>query len=138
MTETSWLAIIAVCNAVCAILAFATLVLAKFTRDDVKITRDDIKTLEVNTNSIKDALVARTAEASEAKGRDDQRAISEERASFVALGRGEARLDMKQAQAGPVPVTDSRTAKAAESTAASTEKLADATVKIANAAEKKK
>lgn len=133
MTETSWLAIIAVSNTLTALLAFATLIIGKWTRDDVK-------TLEINTNSIREALVTATAEASEAKGRDAQRLIGEAKAAAVQQGRNEAKLEPKGATTSgpaPVPVTDAQATKAAESTARSTAKLAEATVQIAEATKKK-
>lgn len=49
-------------------------------------TQADMRKVEIATNSMKDALVAKTAEASEAKGRDDQRAISEAQAAELAKG----------------------------------------------------
>jgi hypothetical protein len=70
---------IAVANAWTAYLALRT-------RGDMRDTRIDMHTLEQNTNSIKDALVARTAEASEAKGRDSERLRGEQTAANLAKG----------------------------------------------------
>lgn len=78
-------------------------------------TRTDMKTLETQTNSIKDALVAKTAEAAEAKGRDDQRAVSERTARELL-------------SAGPLPVEDDRAATAAEKSAGALEKIADVAI----------
>lgn len=95
--ETVLLTIIAVSNAVIAVCGLATLVLAK-------LTRADVKTLEINTNSIREELVARTAEASEAKGRDEQRKIGEDKASIL----------LSQT---PLPVADEKTAAAVDKVA---------------------
>lgn len=46
-------------------------------------THRAIETLEINTNSIKDALVATTAKASEAKGRAEERAAGDARAKTL-------------------------------------------------------
>jgi len=70
--NTVALAIIAIANALGAYFAWRT--------------RTDVRLLEVNTNSIKDALVERTAEASEAKGRDSERKLGEAKAADVAAG----------------------------------------------------
>ena len=61
MDQTTWaLLVIAVLNALTAWMAYKT--------------RADVRTLEVNTNSIKDALVASTAKASHANGLAEGRA----------------------------------------------------------------
>jgi hypothetical protein len=75
--NTVFLAIIALSNAVGAYFYYNT--------------RNDIKTLEINTNSIKDALVERTAEAAEARGRDAERAVGESKAADLAKGNLEGR-----------------------------------------------
>lgn len=75
--NTVVLAIIAVANALGAYWAYKT--------------RTDMKLLEVNTNSIKDALVLRTAEASEAKGRDAERRLGDEKAATLARGNLEGK-----------------------------------------------
>lgn len=54
--------------------------------DAAKETQADMRKVEVATNSMKDALVAKTAEAAEAKGRDDQRVIEEAKAATLAEG----------------------------------------------------
>lgn len=62
---------------------------------------------EINTNSMKDALVARTAEASEAKGRDDQRVVSEAKAAAIVAGRAQVQAEATPVQgavATPIPV----------------------------------
>lgn len=99
--EQAILIAIAVLNFLTAVIAGITLMYSRRT--------------EINTNSMKDALVSATSRADRAEGKE------EGRLEVVALPT-----------AGPLPVTDSRTAAAAEQTAAATEKLADAAVVLAN------
>lgn len=115
--NTILLAIIAVANALAGYWAYRT--------------RLDIRTLEVNTNGIKDALVARTAEASEAKGRDTQRAVADSVAAGIAKAQANI-LNVFERGAkvpAPVPVADDRVAGAAERSAIATERVASATEK---------
>lgn len=86
---------------------------------------------EKNTNSMKDALVARTAESAHAAGRDEMRAEGEAKAASVAQGvrQGEAASNNGFVGERPLPVTDNRVAVAAE-------KSAEASVRIADVAER--
>lgn len=68
------LLIIAVVNAFTAWITWRT-------HQATKATQLDIRKVELATNSMKDALVKSTAEASEAKGRDDERALAEAKAA---------------------------------------------------------
>lgn len=84
---------------------------------------------EINTNSMKDALVKATREAAHAAGADEQRVIGERRAATLALGalQGRDRDELAPASDGePVPVADDRTAVAAERGAKATERIAAA------------
>lgn len=51
-----------------------------YTHKAAKATQADVLKIEKATNSMKDALVAATAQASEAKGRDEERAKGEDKA----------------------------------------------------------
>jgi len=73
------LLIIALVNAFTALIGWWTL-------RATKATQADVRKVEVATNSMKDALVSATAEASEAKGRDSERAIGESKAAALAEG----------------------------------------------------
>lgn len=85
---------------------------------------------EINTNSMKDALVAATREAAHAAGADEQRAAGEAKAAILAQGArqsSEPREGLVAAPDGePVPVADDRTAVAAERGAKATERIAAA------------
>lgn len=71
----------------------------------IKNTQEEIHKIEVATNSMKDKLVAATAQASEAKGRDEQRAVGEQKAADL-IGHA--------SQAEPIAVTDAATQQIAE------------------------
>lgn len=73
---------------------------------------------EINTNSMKDALVSATSRADRAEGKE------EGRLEVIAV----------PPSSGPLPVTDSRTAAAAEQTATAATATAKATEKLADAA----
>lgn len=77
----AWVAIGAVFVALNSLFGLLTLMYARRT--------------ELNTNSMKDALVARTAESFEAKGRDEERVRGALKAADVAGGR----LDASRSQA---------------------------------------
>lgn len=82
---------------------------------------------EKNTNSMKDALVARTAESSHAAGRDEMRVESEATAALVAEGVKQATTANNNGNiptGRPLPVADSRTATATERTATASERIA--------------
>lgn len=70
-----------------------------------------IKLLEVNTNSIKDALVAATAKASHLEGRAEQQAeINAEAKSLVAAGPIAVTIEQDENNPVPVkPVADGKT-----------------------------
>jgi len=67
------LAVIAAFNAITAIIGWMT-------HRAITEAKIDIRKVELATNSMKDQLVAATALASEAKGRDEERIRSDDRA----------------------------------------------------------
>lgn len=92
------------------------------TQKVVTETRNIALKTELNTNSMKDALVRATVLASEAKGRDEQRAIGESKAQAVA----EAVALKSEKREAPIPVADDRVAEIAERHVKAAERLADA------------
>lgn len=67
-------------------IAIINAIISWRTHASIKVTQADVLRVEKATNSMKDALVARTAEAAEAKGRDDERAVGEAKAAVLAQG----------------------------------------------------
>lgn len=84
------------------------------------------KQVEVATNSMKDALVAKTAEASHAAGKEEGRVEGEVRAALVAEGVKQGSSSGNLVGDRPLPVADDRTATATERTATASERVADA------------
>lgn len=116
--NTLMLLAIAICNVVIAVLAWHT-------KQDVAATRVTAERTELNTNSMREALVQRTGEAEHARGREEARVEGEAKAEKMA----ETRLPESDL---PVPVTDDRVAEAAEKGAAATERIAVAAEKNAS------
>lgn len=125
--NTMMLLAIAICNVIIAVLAWHT-------KQDVAATRVTAERTELNTNSMREALVQRTGEAEHAKGREEARKEGETKAAELAE-TAEVRLAASEL---PVPVTDNRVAESTEAMAASTEKMAEATTKLAEAADRRR
>lgn len=77
------------------------LVLTYIARRDIATAKEDIRKVEVATNSMKDALVARTADASFAEGSEDARIKGEHKAELLAAQKTQAPT---AAAIAPVPV----------------------------------
>lgn len=92
-------------------------------------TRELAEKTEINTNSMKDALVKATGEAAHAAGKEEGRSEGEAKAVIVA--------GLHPTQAQPLPVADNRTAEATERTAAASERSAAAAERSADVIEKK-
>lgn len=115
---------------------------------DARQAVEVVKVVEKNTNSMKDALVESTRIAAQLKGQQQERQAGDARKAAEAEGRAEIRKEMRdhgsaavtllEPQPAPVPVTDTRTADAAERTADAAEKGADAQVRLADATENAK
>lgn len=100
------------------------------------LTRKDMASVKHETNSMKDALVAKVGEAADAQGFERARRESEAASQQRAEGRRQERekitqettsLNINNPNPNPVPVKDDRTAVAAERSAAATERVATAT-----------
>lgn len=99
-------------------LLFAIAFLNFLTAVITSITLYYSRRTEINTNSMKDALVAATSRADRAEGKE------EGRLEVIAV----------PAATGPLPVSDEKATAVAEKTAAATTTMAEATVKLADAA----
>lgn len=102
---------IAICNVVIAVFAWHT-------KQEMSATRIVAERTEVNTNSMREALVLRTGEAEYGRGREEARVEGEAKADKLAE-TAEVRLAVSDL---PVPVTDDRVAVATERIAAAAEK----------------
>lgn len=127
-------------NLVLILLAsFVNLATAYFVielRKVVSSAAENILKVEKATNSMKDALVAATAKASLAEGKEQGREtamIEEKERGLVEPVRGKTVLPIAVL---PVPVADERTAKAAEQTAKATEQIAEGAKRSATADER--
>lgn len=74
---------IALTNALTALLVWHTKDAVKVAQADIAATKVAVELTERNTNSMKDALVARTAEASFAAGSNQARIVGEVKAAAL-------------------------------------------------------